>query len=230
VKLGQLLSTRSDITPPRVQQELSKLQDHAPSIPAATLAAELKRSLGSTDLFATFEMAPVACASIGQVHRATLKNGLSVAVKVRRPGIRADIDADFWFLRKFAGFVARLSSRMRAYDPVGILDEFAVMVRAETDFTAEAGNLEAVHRTFAESDAVTIPRVITDMSDDSLLVRDRRSSGKRRVIFGRRSSLVKRGLLWVIRDQVEPAISATMSAIPRKRPHFAAQGNDAKGH
>jgi ubiquinone biosynthesis protein len=172
VKLGQLLSTRSDITPQRVQQELSKLQDHAPSILPAKLAAELERSLGSrsTGLFATFEIAPVACASIGQVHRATLQNGLAVAVKVRRPGIRTDIDADFWLLRKFAGLVARLSSRIRAYDPVAILDEFAVLLRAETDFTAEAGNLEAVHRTFAKSDAVTIPRVITDMSDDSLLV------------------------------------------------------------
>jgi ubiquinone biosynthesis protein len=174
VKIGQLLSTRSDIAPPHVQQELLRLQDHAPSIPETKLAAELERSLGSqsTGLFATFEMAPVACASIGQVHRATLHNGLRVAVKVRRPGVHTDIDADFWFLRKLARLVALLSSRIRAYDPVEILDEFAVMVRAETDFTAEAANLEAVHRTFAKSNAVTIPRVITDMSDDSLLVMD----------------------------------------------------------
>lgn len=172
VKLGQLLSTRSDITPPRVQQELSKLQDHAPSIPTAQLAAELERSLGSqpTDLFATFEMVPVACASIGQVHRATLHNGLRVAVKVRRPAIRTDIDADFWLLRKCARFVARVSSRIRAYDPVVILDEFAVLVRAETDFTAEARNLVGVHRVFEQSDTVTTPQVVTDMSDDSLLV------------------------------------------------------------
>ena len=174
VKLGQLLSTRSDITPPAVQQELSKLQDHAPSIPTAKLAAELERSLGSqsTGLFAKFEIVPVACASIGQVHRATLHNGHPVAVKVLRPGVRTDIDADFWLLRKCARLVARLSSRVRAYDPVAILDEFSVMVRAETDFIAEAGNLEAVSRTFAQSEAVTIPRVITDMSDDSLLVMD----------------------------------------------------------
>ena len=174
VKLGQLLSTRSDITPPGVQQELSKLQDHAPSIPTAKLDAELARSLGaeSTALFAKFEIAPVACASIGQVHRATLHNGRPVAVKVLRPGVRTDIDADFWLLRKCARIVARLSSRVRAYDPVAILDEFSVMVRAETDFTAEAENLEAVRRTFAQSEAVTIPRVITDMSNDALLVMD----------------------------------------------------------
>jgi ubiquinone biosynthesis protein len=174
VKLGQLLSTRSDIIPQSVQHELSMLQDHAPSIPTAELVAELERSLGSqpTGMFATFEIAPVACASIGQVHRATLPNGHPVAVKVRRPGVRNDIDADFWFLRKFVQLVARLSSRIRAYDPVALLDEFAVMVRAETDFTAEASNIEVVHRTFASSGAVTIPQVITDMSDDSVLVMD----------------------------------------------------------
>jgi ubiquinone biosynthesis protein len=174
VKLGQILSGRSDITPPRLQQELSKLQDHAPSIPGAKLRAELERSLGSpsTGVFATFEMAPVACASIGQVHRATLHNGLPVAVKVRRPGVLADIDDDFWFLDKLARLGARLSSRVRAYDPVAIVNEFAVLLRAETNFRTEAENLEAVRSTFATTDAVTIPRVMTDMSDESLLVMD----------------------------------------------------------
>ena len=122
-------------------------------------------------------MAPVACASIGQEHRATLHNDLRVVVKVRRPGVwrpgvRTDIDADFWLLRKLARLIARLSSRIRAYDPVAILDEFAALLRAETDFTTEAGNLETVGRTFAESDAVTIPRVMTEMSDESLLAMD----------------------------------------------------------
>jgi ubiquinone biosynthesis protein len=174
VKLGQLLSGRSDITSPQVQQELSKLQDQAPSIPKEELMAELERSLGSPSIgvFATFEMAPVACASIGQVHRATLHNGLRVAVKVRRPGVLSDIDDDFWLLDKFARLVARLSSRARAYDPVAIVNEFAVLLRAETNFITEAGNLEAVRRTFAANDAVTIPRVMTDMSGESLLVMD----------------------------------------------------------
>jgi ubiquinone biosynthesis protein len=93
-------------------------------------------------------------------------------VKVRRPGVRTDIDDDIWLIRKLARLVAFLSSRVRAYDPVAILDEFAVLLRAETDFTAEAGNLEAVRRTFAPNDAVTIPRVFTDMSGESVLVMD----------------------------------------------------------
>ncbi len=172
VKLGQTLSTRSDLTPPRVQQELSKLQDHAPSIPQAKLLAELEKSLGSrpSTHFATLDMTPIAGGSIAQVHSGTLHDGLRVAVKVRRPGVRADIDADIWFLRKLLRLVAGLSSRVRAYDPVAILDEFAILLRAETDFTTEADNLEAVGRTFAASDTVAIPRVVTDMSDDSVLV------------------------------------------------------------
>jgi ubiquinone biosynthesis protein len=174
VKLGQLASGRSDITPPQVQRELSKLRDHAPSIPHADLSAELERSLGSpsTSVFANFEMAPVACASIGQVHRATLPNGVRVAVKVRRPGVRTDIEADFWLLRKLVRLVARLSSRIRAYDPVAILDEFAALLLAETDFITEAANLESVRRTFEASDVVTIPRVMTEMSGESVLVMD----------------------------------------------------------
>jgi ubiquinone biosynthesis protein len=174
VKFGQLLSTRSDLAPAQVQRELSKLQDHAPSIPHAELLAELERSLksDSSDLFASIEMAPVACGSIAQVHRATLHNGLRVAVKVRRPGVLADVDADLWLLRKMARVVAWLSPRVRAYDPVAILDEFAALLRAETDFVTEASNVEAVRRTFAVTDAVTIPRVLTEMSGDSVLVMD----------------------------------------------------------
>jgi ubiquinone biosynthesis protein len=174
VKLGQMLSARSDITPPQLQQELSKLRDHAPSIPQAKLVAELELSLGSRSSahFATLEMAPTACGSIAQVHRGTLHNGQRVAVKVRRPGVRSDIDADVWLLRKLARLVAFLSLRVRAYDPVAILDEFATLLRAETDFITEAGNLEAVHRTFAVNHDVTIPRVLTDMSGESVLVMD----------------------------------------------------------
>ena len=91
VKLGQLLSARSDVISPRLQRELAMLRDHAPSISRTALVAEFERSLGPSaiDHFATFDFVPVACASIGQVHRATLADGRRVAVKVRRPGVRA---------------------------------------------------------------------------------------------------------------------------------------------
>ena len=174
VKLGQILSSRSDITPPQLQKELSKLRDHAPSIPQAKLVAELERSLGSKSsaLFATLEVAPTACGSIAQVHKGTLHNGQLVAVKVRRPGVSTDIATDVWLLRKLVRVVASLSSRVRAYNPVAILDEFSSLLHAETDFITEAGNLEAVRRTFLGNDAVVIPRVLTDVSGESVLVMD----------------------------------------------------------
>jgi ubiquinone biosynthesis protein len=174
VKLGQLLASRPDITPPTVQRELALLQDHAPSISREKLVAELEQSLGSQPeaQFATLDIAPIACGSIAQVHRATLHDGRRVAVKVRRPGIRSAIDADVWLLGYFAGLAGRFSSRIRAYDPVAILDEFAALLRAETDFTSEADNLEALGHTFAKNEAVTIPAALTEMSSESVLVMD----------------------------------------------------------
>jgi len=174
VKLGQLLTARSDLAPAHLQQELSKLQDHAPSIPSAKLKTELQRSFGSTTSthFATLDMAPVACGSIAQVHRGTLHSGIRVAVKVRRPEVRTSIDVDVRLLGALARLVAFLSSRVRTYDPVAIVGEFAAVLRSETDFTTEADNLEVLRRTFATTDAVTIPSVQTDLSGESVLVMD----------------------------------------------------------
>jgi ubiquinone biosynthesis protein len=173
VKLGQLLSSRSDVIPRSLQQELSTLRDRAPSIPRATVMAEIRQSIGptATDPFSAFEMAPVACASVGQVHRAVLGDGRRVAVKVRRPGVRSDIDLDVALLRAFTRVVS-LSRRVRAHDPVGLVDEFASMLRAETDYTLEAENIEAIHGAFANDDVVKIPRVVPEVSSDSILIMD----------------------------------------------------------
>ena len=174
VKLGQLVATRSDIVPTTVQQELSKLRDHAPSIPHTTVMTELEQSLGSpaTELFASFGVAPVACASIGQVHRAVLPDGRDVAVKVRRPGVRTDIEGDLALLGLLSRTAARLSRTARAYDPVALVDEFAAMLRAETDFATEADNMAALGRTFADDTAVTVPAVISNLSNESILTMD----------------------------------------------------------
>jgi ubiquinone biosynthesis protein len=173
VKLGQLLSSRSDVVSPRLQHELAMLRDHAPSLPRTTVVAELERSLGSdpTEHFATFEIGPVACASIGQVHRATLRDGRRVAVKLRRPAVRGDIDTDILLLRAVLRFAMHLP-HARTYDPVALLDEFAAMLRAETDYGLEAENIEVVTRAFPDDDVVTIPKVMTELSSESLLVMD----------------------------------------------------------
>jgi ubiquinone biosynthesis protein len=174
VKLGQLFSARSDIVSPQIQRELSTLRDHAPSIPHVMLVEELERSFGPElrAHFETLDMVPVACGSIAQVHRGTLPNGLHVAVKVRRPGVRTDIEADVRLLGKLVRLAAFLSSRVRAYDPVAILDEFATLLYAETDFTIEADNIGAIRRTFSAGETVIVPRVVTELSSESVLVMD----------------------------------------------------------
>jgi len=172
VKLGQLLSSRSDVVSPRLQHELAMLRDHAPSLPRTTVVAELERSLGSdpTEHFASFEIGPVACASIGQVHRAKLRDGRRVAVKLRRPAVRAQIDTDISLLRIVLQFAMHVSRTARTYDPVALLGEFAAMLRAETDYRLEAENIEVVRRAFPDGDVVAIPKVMTELSSESLLV------------------------------------------------------------
>jgi ubiquinone biosynthesis protein len=172
IKLGQLLSARSDFVPASLQHELAALRDHAPAIPHSTMMDEMHRSLGrrADDVFAAFEQAPVACASIGQVHRATLKDGRRVAVKIRRPCVSAEIEIDVALLRMLARTATRLSSRVRAYRPVDSLDEFATLVRAETDYKSEADNIEALRRTFASDKLVKVPQVVAADTGDSLLI------------------------------------------------------------
>ena len=174
VKLGQLLSARSDVIPPRLQRELAKLRDHAPSMSRSALVAEVERSLGPSalDQFATFDFVPVACASIGQVHRATLPDGRRVAVKVRRPGVRADIDLDLALLRSLLSLAMRMFRPVRTYDPVSLLGEFAEMLRGETDYKIEAENMNAVRRAFANDDVVAVPRAMTELSSESVLIMD----------------------------------------------------------
>jgi ubiquinone biosynthesis protein len=173
VKLGQLLSTRSDIIPPSLQRELSTLRDRAPAIPHGTLMAELEQCVGPSgrELFVEFETAPVACASVAQVHRAVLGDGRRVAVKVRRPGILSDIELDVTVLRAISR-VLLVSRRTQEYDPRRLVDEFANLLFQETDFTLEARNIEAIGRTFANDDIVTVPSVVEEVSGESILTMD----------------------------------------------------------
>jgi ubiquinone biosynthesis protein len=173
VKLGQLLSTRSDLIPPSLQRELSTLRDRAPAIPRGTLMAELEQSIGPSgrDFFVEFETVPVACASVAQVHRAVLADGRRVAVKVRRPGVLSDIGVDVALLRAFSR-VLLLSRRTHEYDPRRLVDEFATLLLEEIDFTLEARNVEAIGRTFANDNIVTVPSVVEEVSGESILTMD----------------------------------------------------------
>jgi ubiquinone biosynthesis protein len=161
VKFGQLLSTRPDIVPPDIIAELRGLQDDVRPFPYADIEKTIREELGQTieRLFTEFEVEPLAAASIGQVHRATLPNGRRVVVKVQRPNAPRQIEADLSLMYQAARLV---KERIRALDFIDaneIVDEFARSIRQELDYRLEARNADAFHKDFAGHPHVAVPRV-----------------------------------------------------------------------
>src|SRR5436305_11065307 len=161
VKFGQLLSTRPDILPPDIIAELRGLQDDVRPFPFADVEQVIREELGHAveQRFSEFEERPIAAASIGQVHRATLPNGRRVAVKVQRPGAPRQIEADLALMYQAARIA---KERVRALDFIDarqLVDEFARSIRQELDYRAEARNADAFHRNFAGYPHVRVPRV-----------------------------------------------------------------------
>jgi ubiquinone biosynthesis protein len=161
VKFGQLLSTRPDIVPPDILLELQALQDDVRPFPYEDVERVIQEDLelSVAQLFTEFDETPVAAASIGQVHRATLPNGHRVAVKVQRPNAPRQVEADLNLLYQ----AARLArERVRALDFIDarqLVDEFARSIRQELDYRLEARNAEVFHHRFAGHPHVRIPRV-----------------------------------------------------------------------
>ncbi len=161
VKFGQLLSTRPDVVPPDIIAELRGLQDDVRPFPYADVERMIQEDLGQPieRLFTEFDREPLAAASIGQVHRATLPNGRRVVVKVQRPDAPRKIEADLALMYQ----AARLAKeRIRALDFVDageIVDEFARSIRQELDYRLEARNADAFHKDFAGHPHVAVPRV-----------------------------------------------------------------------
>jgi ubiquinone biosynthesis protein len=161
VKFGQLLSTRPDVLPPDIIAELRGLQDDVRPFPVADVEKVVAEELGLTvdKLFLEFDDRPVAAASIGQVHRATLPNGRRVAVKVQRPGAPRQIEADLALLYQAARIA---KERVRALDFIDarqLVDEFARSIRQELDYRLEARNAATFHHNFAAHPHVRVPRV-----------------------------------------------------------------------
>ncbi len=161
VKFGQLLSTRPDIVPPDIIAELRALQDDVRPFPFEHAEQVIEEELGNSidRLFLDFEPIPVAAASIGQVHRATLPNGRTVAVKVQRPGAARQIEADLALLYQAARL---LKERVHAFDFVdarSLVDEFARQIRQELDYRLEGRNAQTCRRNFAGDLHVQVPKV-----------------------------------------------------------------------
>jgi ubiquinone biosynthesis protein len=144
IKLGQILSTRIDLLPEAYQLELAKLQDQAPPVPTArikeTIVAELGRPID--EIFSFLDPAPLAAASIGQVHAATLIGGTEVVVKVRRPGVERTIEEDLEILQNLAATASRRWELADQYDVIGLVEEFGQTLRSELDYVSEGRNAE----------------------------------------------------------------------------------------
>ena len=170
VKFGQVLSTRSDIFPEGILYELQKLQDTARPMPAGRAQAIIERELGAPvdEVFSQFDPVPLGSASIGQVHRAVLRTGEIVAVKVQRPEAPGRVAADLELMREFADFVDRRFAQRVLVDARGLVAEFEVVVRRELDYTAEAQNARRFAANFAGT-PVVIPAVYRELSTSKVL-------------------------------------------------------------
>jgi ubiquinone biosynthesis protein len=170
VKFGQVLSTRSDILPDSVLAELQKLQDTVRPLPAGAAQAIVERELGAPveEVFTRFDPEPLGSASIGQVHRAVLRDGEVVAVKVQRPEAPGRVESDLELMREFADFLDRRFGRRIFVDVRGLVAEFETVIRRELDYTAEAENARRFAVNFAET-PVVIPLVHLDYSTSRVL-------------------------------------------------------------
>jgi ubiquinone biosynthesis protein len=170
IKLGQIVSTRPDLIPPEVIVELKKLQDRVPPMALEDVHDTIAETLGApaSELFDRFDDEPLACASIGQVHRAKLGDE-EVVVKVQRPRIRAIIERDLDLLYFLAHVIERAIPESRIYSPVGLVEEFDHAIMAELDYTVEADNAERFARNFGASAIVRFPRVHREVSGKRVL-------------------------------------------------------------
>lgn len=161
IKLGQLLSMRHDIIPPAYVKEFSKLQDDVPQFDFVEVEEIIREELGHPieELFDRFEKKPLACASIGQVHRAKIKNGDEVVVKVQRPGIKQVIESDLDIMFSLARLVHEHMPEARLYRPVEIVDELARSILEEIDYTREGWNTDRFTYNFRDNSKVHIPKV-----------------------------------------------------------------------
>ncbi len=160
IKAGQALSTRPDIVPPVLLEELAQLQDQLPGFDPALAMACIEEDLGAPvgEFFAELEREPISAASLGQVHRGVLRSGERVAVKVQRPGLREQITLDLYIVRNLAAWLNR-NVRLIRSDLVALIDELGTRVFEEMDYLNEAGNAERFAELHAHNPRIAVPRI-----------------------------------------------------------------------
>ena len=171
LKLGQLLSSRPDLLPDVYIDELSKLVDEVPPFPFAEVERAVREDVG--DAVVELDPAPLAAASIAQIHAALLADGREVVVKVRRPGIVEEVDIDLALVRSAVEFVEKRSETAQLLQVRALADELEVHLRAELDFVEEANNTELIAAQLEDYDDLVVPRVIRPHVTERLLVLER---------------------------------------------------------
>ncbi|HEY2634828.1 MAG TPA: ubiquinone biosynthesis regulatory protein kinase UbiB [Steroidobacteraceae bacterium] len=175
VKFGQALSTRRDLLPPDIADELAKLQDRVPPFDSAVAIASIEKSFGLAlgDIFGRFDSKPLAAASIAQVHVAALKDGREVVVKILRPGMREIIDLDLEVLHYLAELADEYWGEARRLRPVELVREYRKTILDELDLLREAGNAAQLKRNFAGSTLLYVPEVHWDYCRVDVMVMER---------------------------------------------------------
>lgn len=172
IKLGQVLSTHPDLATPELIEELSKLQDRISPISSEIIKKQIERELRQPvgELFLSWSEKPLAAASLSQVHKAKLKTGEIVAVKVQRPGISDTVEKDISILYELVELLENKWFKGKSYSPKEFVDEFAETIREELDFSLEAKNAEKFAANFESSTTVKIPKVYREFTSSRILV------------------------------------------------------------
>ncbi|MCL0084032.1 AarF/UbiB family protein [Dehalococcoidia bacterium] len=171
IKFGQIMSNRPDLVPQELIVELKKLQSAVPPFPEEEAKKLVEEELGKSvdELFSDYTTAPIASASIAQVHRAVLKNGEEVAVKVQRPGIQQIIETDIEIMFHLAALMEKYVEEINLFDPVAIVAEFERSIKRELDFHIEAAAIERFGGNFQTDRTIYVPTVYWDYSTSRVL-------------------------------------------------------------
>jgi len=175
VKFGQAISTRRDLLPADIADELAKLQDAVPPFPVEQVLEILNGAYGqpAEQVFERFDVEPLAAASIAQVHTAKLKDGAEVIVKVLRPGVQEQIERDLAVLRMLAGLADRYWEHGKRLRPLEVVDEYEHTIIDELDLMREAANTAQLKRNFAGSEMLYVPDIYWDYCRPEVLVQER---------------------------------------------------------
>lgn len=180
IKLGQMLATRGDLLPSDFRDELLKLQDDVTPVGGDYITLTVEDELGESisKLFLSFDPKPLASASIGQVHAATLPDGREVVVKVRKPDVRELVERDLDILMQLASSSEKYFPYLREYDVRGMAEDFGDTIRAEMDYRREARNIEMFREILADENGVDLPEVVLQYSTSSVLTLTRMQGTK----------------------------------------------------